>query len=182
VLFFFVVASLHNGPRLRMRDWKRTDSVETEKFLGLLLMMDILKKPLIAQYWSKNSLNTTPLFSSVMSRNRFQLLLSMLHFNDNTQQLSRDDPLQDKLFKLRPVVDHLFEYFQVTYSMSKDVCIDESLLLWKGRLPFKQYIPIKRSRFGVKLFKLYDSNIFIASEFMLAKTTCFNFRQAYHNH
>jgi len=68
-----------------MRDWKRTDSVETEKLLGLLLMMGILKKPLIAQYWSKNHLYSTPLFGSVMSRNRFQLLLLMPHFNDNTQ-------------------------------------------------------------------------------------------------
>jgi len=141
-----------------MRDWKRTDSVETEKFLGLLLMMSILKKPLIAQYWSKNPLYSTPLFGLVMSRNRFQLLLSMLHFNDSTQQPSRDDPLQDKLFKLRPVVDHLFEHFQLTYSMSQNVCIDESLQLWKGCLHFKQCIPIKRSRFGVKSFKLCESN------------------------
>ena len=123
-------------------------------------MMGILKKPLIAQYWSKNPLYSTPLFGSVMSQNRFQLLLSMLHFNDNTQQLSRDDPLRDKLFKLsfRPVVDHLFEHFQLMYSMSQNVCIDESLLLWKGRLHFKQYIPIKRSRFGVKLFKLCENS------------------------
>jgi len=33
-----------------MRDWKRTGSIEIEKFPGLLLMMGILKKPLIAQY------------------------------------------------------------------------------------------------------------------------------------
>jgi len=69
-----------------------------------------------------------PLFGSVMSRNQFQLLLSMLHFNDNTQQPSRDDPLRDKFFKLRPVVDHLFEHFQLMYSMSQNVCIDESLV------------------------------------------------------
>jgi len=46
--------------------WKRTDSVEIEKFLGPLLMMGILKKPLIVQYWSKNPLDSTPLFGSVM--------------------------------------------------------------------------------------------------------------------
>jgi len=120
--------------------------------------MSILKKPLIVQYWTKNPLYNTPLFGSVMSRNRFQLLLSMQHFTDNIQQPSCDDPLRDKLFKLRPVVDHLFEHFQLIYSMSQNVCIDEFLLLWKGRLHFKQYIPIKCSRFGVKLFKLCESS------------------------
>ncbi|ROL45244.1 Zinc finger BED domain-containing protein 1 [Anabarilius grahami] len=38
----------------------------------------------------------------------------------------------------------------------RDLCIDESLLLWKGRLGFRQYIPSKRKRFGIKLFMLCD--------------------------
>ena len=42
--------------------------------------------------------------------------------------------------------------------MSQNVCIDESLLLRKGRLHFKQYIPIERSRFGVKLLKLHENS------------------------
>lgn len=36
------------------------------------------------------------------------------------------------------------------------IAVDESLLLWKGRLGFKQYIPLKRSRFGIKMFKVCD--------------------------
>lgn len=35
--------------------------------------------------------------------------------------------------------------------------VDESLLLWKGRLGWKQYIPKKRSRFGIKTYELCDS-------------------------
>ena len=38
-----------------------------------------------------------------------------------------------------------------------DICIDESLLMWKGRLSWKQYIPSKRSRFGIKFFVLCES-------------------------
>ena len=53
----------------------------------------------------------------------------------------------------------MFEHFQLMYSMSQNVCIDESLLLWKGH-HFTQYFPIKAlsSRFGVKLFKLCESS------------------------
>jgi len=98
------------------------------------------------------------------------------------RQPSREEPVRDKLFKLRPVVDDVFEHFQRMYSMSQNVCIDESLLLSKGRLHFnqsinqfickkqaasekkvhragrKQYISIKHSHFGVKLFKLCESS------------------------
>ncbi|KAK9680279.1 Transposase IS4 [Popillia japonica] len=38
----------------------------------------------------------------------------------------------------------------------ENLCIDESLLLYKGRLSFKQYIRSKRHRFGVKFFVLTD--------------------------
>ncbi|KAJ8364921.1 hypothetical protein SKAU_G00137520 [Synaphobranchus kaupii] len=37
-----------------------------------------------------------------------------------------------------------------------DLCVDESLMLWKGRLGFRQYIPSKRHRFGIKFFVLCD--------------------------
>ena len=40
------------------------------------------------------------------------------------------------------------------YTPSRNISIEESLLLWKGCLGFKQYIPIKRARFGVKCFIL----------------------------
>jgi hypothetical protein len=37
-----------------------------------------------------------------------------------------------------------------------NVCIDESLLLFKGNLSFRQYIPSKASRFGIKFFVICD--------------------------
>ena len=45
----------------------------------------------------------------------------------------------------------------------QNICIDESLLLYKGRIIFKQYIPLKRARFGIKLFCLTDSDGYLHS-------------------
>ncbi|CAM4570566.1 unnamed protein product [Leuciscus chuanchicus] len=38
----------------------------------------------------------------------------------------------------------------------RDLCVDESLMKWKGRLAFRQFIPSKRHRFRVKFFVLCD--------------------------
>ena len=38
------------------------------------------------------------------------------------------------------------------------ISIDKELLLWKGRLSFKQYIPNRRSRFGIRLFSLCETS------------------------
>ncbi|KAJ8369742.1 hypothetical protein SKAU_G00097700 [Synaphobranchus kaupii] len=46
--------------------------------------------------------------------------------------------------------------FKRSFIPYKDLCVDESLMLWKGRLGFRQYIPSKRHRFGIKFFVLCD--------------------------
>ena len=93
-----------------------------------------------------------------MSRNRFQAILEFLHFNDNSQY-DVNDPHRNKLFKIRPVVEDLVQKFKTVYTPERNVAIDEELLLWKGRLGFKQYIPNKRSRFGIKMFSLYAKSV-----------------------
>ncbi|XP_066948571.1 piggyBac transposable element-derived protein 4-like, partial [Macrobrachium rosenbergii] len=45
--------------------------------------------------------------------------------------------------------------FKSMYTPAQNVAIDESLLLYKGRLGWVQYLPLKRARFGIKYFKLY---------------------------
>ena len=42
------------------------------------------------------------------------------------------------------------------YLPAAELSLDESLLLYKGRLRFKQFIRIKRARFGIKIFILSD--------------------------
>lgn len=50
----------------------------------------------------------------------------------------------------------LLRNFRSAIHAGRDLCIDESLIPFKGRLSFKQYNPKKRSRFGVKLFLVVD--------------------------
>ena len=58
--------------------------------------------------------------------------------------------------KIKPIIDFLNQKFSSTINPGKNLCIDESLMLWKGRLKFKQFLPLKRHRFGIKLFELVD--------------------------
>lgn len=38
----------------------------------------------------------------------------------------------------------------------RNLCVDGSLTLWKGRLSFRRYIPSKRHKYGIKIFMLCD--------------------------
>ncbi|XP_051170484.1 piggyBac transposable element-derived protein 4-like [Leptopilina boulardi] len=102
-------------------------------------------------YWTKEPALETPYFKECMSYNRFRVILSLLHF----ECLNDDSP--DVLHKIRPVLDHLITNFQAVYRPGENISIDESLLLWKGRLKFKQFNRNRRSRFGIKLYEMCES-------------------------
>ena len=52
------------------------------------------------------------------------------------------------------------------FKAAKNLSIDEQLLLWKGRLGFKQYISNKRSRFGIKIFSLCEFSGYLWNSFV----------------
>ena len=64
----------------------------------------------------------------------------------------------DWLHKIRPLLDLSHEQFRKVCQLWKTVSVDESLVLFKGWLKFKQYIKTKRNWFGIKLHKLATSH------------------------
>ena len=71
----------------------------------------------------------------------------MIHYSYPVKY-DRDDPLK----KFRNLIDELQKKIGENYTPERNICIDEHLSLWKGRLQFKIYIPSKRERYGVKIF------------------------------
>ena len=59
--------------------------------------------------------------------------------------------------KIWTVLDKINKKCAEVYAPERDISIDESLMLDKGRLGWVQYIPLKRFRFGIKFFILCES-------------------------
>ena len=133
----------------RLAKWHDTCASEMKQFIGLLLWMGLVQLPHLASYWKTNVLYKNSVASSTMSRNRFQILLSMWHFSDNER--AEDG---DRLAKIGPLLVLLLERFQRVLVPGKKMVIDESMIAWRGRLSFRQYIKGKRHKYGIKLFKL----------------------------
>ena len=127
-------------------------------FLALIIQMGHDHKPSIKSYWSKDELYHVPFYSNVMSRDRFLTILKYLHFanNENPPAEDRNDPNYDRLWKIRQIYDTLNSKFSEMYHPSEYVSVDEVIVKFKGKVIFKQYIPKKHKRFGIKLYKLCD--------------------------
>lgn len=135
------------GPHSRLQQWKDTTPEEMHAFIAILLSMGIDDRPTYASYWNTGEIFVNTFWPSIMSRDRFLLLQRCFHLTDNTDITLAGD----KLRKLRPMIDLLNRRFPQLYYPNRDICIDETMVPWTGRLSFKQYIPIKPDKFGVKV-------------------------------
>ena len=140
-------------PHSRLHEWKPTDRAEALTFLAILLLMGIVHKPRLTMYWSTDSILATPIFNQVIRRDRFLLLVRFFHCADNTKY-NPIHPDRDELYKIREVINKIKDICAKTYFPGKSFSMDESLVLFKGRLSFKQYISSSRARCGIKLYQL----------------------------
>ena len=164
----YIEASAANlRPKSIVPDWKPTNRNEIKAFLGLCILMGIVLKPRVSMFWSTDSFYHTPIFGQVMSRKRLQLLQRCLHFQNNQDpQYNPNDPDRDRLFKIRTLMVMVRQKFNSVYYPSENLTVDESLVLYKGRLCFKQYIRTKRARCGIKVFELATADV-ILLDFMI---------------
>ena len=92
-----------------------------------------------------------------MSSRRFELLLKLLHLNDSRKQPAGGEPGHDKLYKVRPLLDAVVKNFQSNYTPIEKLLIDESMIGFKWRLAFLQYMPKKPQKWGMKAWVLADA-------------------------
>ncbi|XP_041982884.1 piggyBac transposable element-derived protein 4-like [Aricia agestis] len=144
-------------------EWVPTNLHEILCLFSFWMMLGIVRMPTVTSCFSVDPLLKTEVFRRIFTRKRYEMLNRALHFIDSPPVTDNENPSNtgarsfDRLHRLRPILTHLNSTFQSNYILNKDICIDESLTLWKGRLNIKQYIRNKASKFGIKTFELCES-------------------------
>ena len=115
-------------------------------------------------HWSTKFPFYNDTIRSIMSGRRFELLMSYLHLDDITQQPTRSSPLYDKLYKVRPLLDKIVDSFK---SPHQHISVDETMIGFKGRLGWIQYMPKKPTKWGIKAWAMADSKTGYVSNFSI---------------
>ena len=102
-----------------------TTKPELYSFFGINLVMRYHELPSWKNYWNIEPDFSVPFISNALPRNRFLQILSNIHVNDN-----RSAP---KNIKLRPLIDHMNMNYLKLYNVSRQVSIDESMIVFKGK-------------------------------------------------
>lgn len=146
----------------REHDVVDTNPVEITAVLGLLYMAGVQKSShqIVQDLWSTDG--TAPeYFRFVMSYRRFLLLLRALRFDDDRTRHERK--ALDKLAPIRKIFEHFVQRCKESYSIGEYSTVDEMLESFRGRCQFRQYMPKKPARYGIKIFSLVDSRMFYTS-------------------
>lgn len=132
-----------------------TNAFEIKAFIGILTLSAAMKDNHLSTVELFDSSFTGSRYVAVMSRDRFDFIVRCLRMDDNT--LRPDRRQQDPFIPVRKVWDLFISQCKMNYSPGSNVTIDEQLLGFRGRCPFRMYIPNKPSKYGIKIPMMCDS-------------------------
>jgi hypothetical protein len=133
--------------------WKKTDRVEMEAFLGLHILAGALKahhRCLRELYDLRDGI---PLFRAAMSEGRFEQLKACLRFDDPV----RRNP-DDRAAPAGTLLQQFNEKMLKIYTPGENITIDEMLVEFHGCVSFRQYIPSKPGKFGLKMYWVAEAD------------------------
>ena len=132
------------------KDYQRISLIELYAFLGLMVVTGVLRisKEPVDNLWCADPNKSRPILIATMARDRFKVILRFLRFDDTTTRTIRQK--DDKLAPIRYIIDLTSDNLLSCYSPGKWVTVDEHLCRYRGRCSFKQFIPSKPDRYGLK--------------------------------
>jgi hypothetical protein len=116
-------------------------------FLGNYCRYGLVKMPKVDYYRSKSKLYGFEVIQNTMSWDKFELLIEFYQFLNNEEE----HPDQDRLIKLKPLLDLFKARFTSISIPGWIVTIDEKMVPWRDRCLVKQYIPGKSHIYDVKV-------------------------------
>jgi len=118
-------------------------------WLSIVILSGYNVVPTKRSYWEDKGDVHNSLAAGSMRRNRFLEICRYMHVADNSKP-----NLNDKMWKLQPLLEKFREIFKALYIPEKDLSYDEAMIPYFGKHSCKQFIRGKPVRFGYKVWCL----------------------------
>ncbi|CAF1357854.1 unnamed protein product [Rotaria sp. Silwood1] len=130
--------------------------MELKASIGLLLLAGLLgrSKGNLRSLWRTSPLES-PIFKATISKSRFDKIMSCLRFDDKRTREERKQA--DKFAAIREIWSDFQDKLKTCYTPGLDLTIDEQLLGYREKCPFRQFILKKPDKYGLKFWLCVDA-------------------------
>ncbi|XP_041455728.1 piggyBac transposable element-derived protein 4-like [Lytechinus variegatus] len=133
--------------------WTPTNKDEIKAFISINILMGINHTSEYQDCWSNDPALRNEFVSSLMTKNRYEKLSQYLHCSNVRQPVEEND----KVHKVSNFIKTLQRNFPLMFVPGQSLSVDEAMIKFNGRLSWKQYMPPKPTKWGIKLWCLCDS-------------------------
>nr|XP_020462270.1 LOW QUALITY PROTEIN: piggyBac transposable element-derived protein 4-like [Monopterus albus] len=143
------------GRRVYGEKWKVMDMILMYAYLGLLYLAGVFKSngESLHSLWSAET--GREIFRATMFLDKFQIISRVFQFDNRDDRPARRQT--DKLAAIRTVWDKWVHRPPPLFNPGPNVTVDEQLMPFRGRCPFRQYMPSKPAKYGIKFTAACDA-------------------------
>ncbi|XP_067288817.1 piggyBac transposable element-derived protein 4-like [Pseudorasbora parva] len=143
------------GKRVFRKAWKDLDWTDIQAYFGLLILAGVYRShhEALCSLW--NGVSGRAIFCATMPLNTFRIMSRVVCFYRKVTGSVRQK--KDKLAPVRDIWEKWVERLPLLYNPGPNATVDECLVPFRGRCPFKQYMPSKPSKYGIKIWAACDS-------------------------
>lgn len=138
--------------------YKPVDMIELKAFIGLMYFSGLQKTNMTSSDDLWDTKYGSIFYKATMSQKRFCTILRFLRYDDKATRPTR--VVNDKFAAIRGIWEIFIEKCKTLYNPASYCTIDEQLLSFRGRCPFKVYNGSKPDKYGMKIVMLNDSRTF----------------------
>uniref|UniRef100_A0A3B4HAA9 PiggyBac transposable element-derived protein domain-containing protein n=1 Tax=Pundamilia nyererei TaxID=303518 RepID=A0A3B4HAA9_9CICH len=140
--------------RRKCENWRDVDDVEMRAYIGILILAGVYRP---------RDETTRGLWADKTGRAIFRATMPLYRYSQISANVRFDDKLirpgrfrSDKLAAFRVLWEKWVARLPLLFNPGVDVCVDEQLVAFKGRCGFRQYMPSKPTKYGIKIWVTCD--------------------------
>ncbi|XP_043486379.1 uncharacterized protein LOC122513913 [Polistes fuscatus] len=136
------------------RTWHNVTNAEFWAFVAVIVNMGTITATNMKEYWSTDTTSYIPFFPITFSRERFTQIFWMLHAEIVSAQSSNT---RTRLQLINGHLDYINSRLLDYFIPGKEICVDESVVKFKGRVSLITYNPNKPIKWSIRIYTLADS-------------------------
>ncbi|XP_053387313.1 piggyBac transposable element-derived protein 2-like [Mercenaria mercenaria] len=147
--------------------WREVTVADIKAYIGFQIVIGVIIAPQLDDYFSTDEMFGICGIKHRINRDRFDNINQYFHAADTSVNPPRGDAGHDKIAHVRPMLEKVRTSLSSAYRPHRESTIDEAMVAYTGRLSTQQYVPMKPTKRGIKVWVRADPHNDFINDFQV---------------